>query len=307
MITYYYKGVKYTKLQKLKKHCTGVWVNVVDPTVDELAKINTELGVDQSLLNDALDPNEVPRLEREGSATYIFMQAPHREMDGKISMVPLLFIIGETSFLTVSRVHVECIDEFIAKRNDFYTTQKTKLFILLFSALHREFHRHLIDINRKLRAISSQLERVKISHIEKFVEFDRVLNDFIAALVPSRSILENLLSGKHITLYANDEDLIEDLSFGSTQLLEMSRTAHKYVVNVRDASSMIMTHELNKAIRTLTALTIVLSIPTIIASFYGMNVDLPFGQFPLAFLLLVMVSIVAMGVFYAILMRNKWV
>ena len=118
--------------------------------------------------------------------------------------------------------------------------------------------------------------------------------------------MKNLLSHKLIRLFEEDRDLIEDLFLNNDQLIQLSKENLRSIVNIRDAYSTIMTHNTNRVIRFFTSVTVILTIPTIIASVYGMNVDLPFAGSPFAFLgVTIAIVIVSLGLIVMFLM-NDW-
>ncbi|RMD59430.1 magnesium transporter CorA family protein, partial [Candidatus Parcubacteria bacterium] len=125
-------------------------------------------------------------------------------------------------------------------------------------------------------------------------------------LIPTSTILQNLLKGGYFPLYEEDEELVEDLLLSTNQLIEMSKATLKYIVNIRDAYSTIMSHELNRVMKILTSLTIILTIPTMIASFYGMNVALPWATSPLAFVGIILFTLVVSVLLLVLFIKNRW-
>ncbi|NCU42595.1 MAG: hypothetical protein EOM19_07865 [Candidatus Moranbacteria bacterium] len=119
--------------------------------------------------------------------------------------------------------------------------------------------------------------------------------NFLSIFVPMKSILHRLFSEKNIHFDEEEKNIMEDLFLAIGQLIETSQSTHRHVVNIREASSVIMTHALNRSMRTLTILTIVLSIPMILGSLYGMNVNLPFDDASWIFLAIIETSFIAMG------------
>jgi len=153
----------------------------------------------------------------------------------------------------------------------------------IFSRINQVYNKFLTDISKNVRSVSVKLEKIENKDVIRFVNFEIILNDFLTALNPINNLLQDLLSGKFLKLYEKDKDLIEDLSLGTGQLIERCRADLKTIVNIRESYSTIITNNLNRVIKLLTALTIILTIPTIIASIYGMNVRLPLADNPLAF------------------------
>ena len=289
----------------LNKFKVGSWVYAENPSEEELKYLSKSFHLEKGLLKDALDPNEVPRMEVEKSTTYIFTRIPYSE-SGKVSTMPVLVALGKDFLITVSQGPLPLLEKFIKGEVDFYTTQKTKLFLQLFSEINASYNVFLNNINRRVRAMSIELEKISNKDIVQFVTFEGNINDFLGALVPTHTILKNILSGKFLKLYEKDEDLTEDLFLANGQFIESCRTILKTIVNVREAYSTIITNNLNRVIKLLTALTIILTVPTIIASFYGMNVRLPFADTPLAFFGILGVAVLISVFLLVIFIKNRW-
>lgn len=300
MIKIYHRAVK-NKLNELKEFKVGAWVDVTNPTEDEIQEVIKMLGVDASLLNDALDPYEVPRLEADGDVTYVFTRAPQVN-NREIVTVPVLVAIGKSFVLTFSRSECSFLNDIRSGKKLVHTTQKTKFFMQVFSSLNFAYSGVLLGVNKKIRTIKVRLEKINNKDIVQFVDFEYILNDFLSALLPTNSVLQKILDGKHIPLYEEDKDLVEDIFLSNGQLVETVRSTLRYVVNIRDAYSNIMTHDLNRVMKILTALTIILTIPTMIFSFYGMNVTLPHSSY---FGIMIFTLVISVFVFL-IFLKKRW-
>ncbi len=304
MINNYYRNLRDKHLQELEKYRIGSWIHVEAPTDDDLSYLVEKHNLDESLLKDATDEYEVPRMEVEDGVIYIFSRYPFRRND-QISTSPILFIIQEEHVVSVTKEKFPLLDTFL-KRNVFFTTQKTKLFLQLFALINTSYNSYLHTISRETRTSSYDLERISNRDIALFVRYERVLNDFHLALVRTNAVLNNLLSHNYLRLYEEDRDLIEDLFLNNDQLIQLSKENLKSIVNIRDAYSTIMTHNTNRVIRFFTSITVILTLPTIIASIYGMNVNLPYQQSPFAFLgIMIIITLISLGLVVMFLM-NDW-
>lgn len=306
MIKIYYKNIKENELKTLRQFRVGAWMYVEDATEAELQLLAEKFQLEHDLLKDVTDLYEAPRLEVEGNVLYIFTRFAHHD-EGHITTVPILFVVSQDFITTIAEYSIPQLEKFTAKKN-VYTTQKTKLFLQLFMHVNGLYNQYLNNINRQLRTINIQFESEKISNkdIIQFVSFENVLNDFLSALIPTSSILQNLLSGKYLRLYEEDKDLIEDLLLSNQQLTEMAKSNLRTIVNIREAYSTIMTNNLNQVVKLLTSLTILFTVPTMIASLYGMNVRLPFDQHPYAFFGILAVILTISFMLFLIFTRKRW-
>ena len=215
-------------------------------------------------------------------------------------------VITSSCLVTVSQRELPFKVVDISEKFDFTTTQKTKLFLQLLTEINSIYNQAINSINRKVRSYGIHLGRVTNEDIVQFVYFETILNDFLSNLIPMNQALGNLLSGKTMRLYDEDKDLIEDLVLASGQQIESARVNLKTIVNIRQAYTTIVTNNLNRVIRLLTALTIILTVPMIVASFYGMNVMLPGAGSPGAFFWIMGGTGLVMVVLLAIFIKNRW-
>ncbi len=124
------------------------------------------------------------------------------------------------------------------------------------------------------------------------------LNEFLSALQPTTAILRRLLLGRHIQLYEEDKDIVEDLLLNNEQSIEGCSSRIKSVVNIREAYATISSNNLNRSMRILTAATVLITLPNVVFGFYGMNVPLPFQEHPFVFVgIISLCSVIVLSVF----------
>jgi len=305
MITYYLKTIKEPVLKTVPEFQIGAWIYVESPTEKEIGGLAAQFSLNSALLTDAIDPFEAPRLEVEDKITYVYTRVPFSGKE-ETRTVPLLVAVGETFLLTVASNPLPFLNRFFDEKIAFHTTQKTKLFLQLFLYLARSYESFLTSINKEVRSASVNLEQVAEKDILRFVRFESTLNDFLAALVPTNTILQSLLGGKALHLYDEDEDLVEDLMLQNKQSIELAKATSQTIGNIRNTYSTIVTNNLNDVIRLLTALTIIFTIPTTIASFFGMNIRLPLENSPYAFWIIGGFAIIISLTLAVIFVRNRW-
>ncbi len=305
MITFYYRTLKESRLAVLPEFRVGAWVHAEAPTPEELDRLSQDLGLDRGLLTDALDPFEVPRVEHDEGVVYVFTRVPQTDGDEAVT-VPLLVAVGEQFVVTVSRRRLHLLEKIFSGKIDVYTTQKTKVLLQILFELMHAYQSSLTAINRRVRATSVSLSRVSSDDIRQFVVFEITLNDFLDALVPTGALLRNIGTGKFFGLVEDDRELMDDLVLATEQGIELCRASLKTITNIRGGYSAIVTNDLNRVIKLLTALTIVLMIPNLVASLYGMNVALPFAGNPGAFWILTfIIALVSAGVL-GLFVHNRW-
>ncbi|MFW6210323.1 MAG: magnesium transporter CorA family protein [Patescibacteria group bacterium] len=306
MLTTYFRTIKDDTLKSLSEWRSGVWIHAEMPTEIELQQLVSELGVDETILEDATDFFEVPRLERSDGVTYFFTRYPYEQSAEDAETAPLLIAVGESFVLTVSQYPVPQFEPFTSGTRVVHTTQKTKLFIQLMQVLTSSYERQLIRLRRAVHKDRAKLRKIGNREIVRFVEYEHKLNDMIAAVLPTNTALQQVLGGGYIQIYDDDRELVEDLRIDNAQVVDSARTLLKTIQNVRSAAEAILANNLNNRIKTLTVLTVLLTVPTIVSSLFGMNVALPLEGTPYAFLYIVLfVSlVVALMVWY--FKRHEW-
>lgn len=304
MIKYLFSDQDAVEPKILPSRQNGCWIYAKNLSESEIEHLENEVGVEAGHLRDALDQYEVPRLEIEDSGVYIFSRVPMKEQ-GLITTTPFLVILGRQFIMTLSEDGVPAIDRFTGSAS-IKTTQKLDLFILIIKEVNAVYYKHLTEINRKVRKIRASIERIGSKEIIQFVDYEQVLHDFISALIPMSVNLKTILTQKVFKLEEESEESIEDLLLSSEQLLETAKGTLKTIINIREAYSVIMSQDLNRVMKILTAMTIIVTVPTMISSFYGMNIDLPLMHSPLAFVMIMVLATLSVFFLVLIFKKNHW-
>lgn len=281
-----FKSLKGDSIKTLDDFKPGCWINIIDPTQTELEKLCVDLKLDIATVKDALDPHEVPRIERENENDYIFVRTPIQVSD-QITTSVLLIIITPDYLVTVAKEPLEVTDQFKKNHPEISTTQKTKLFVTLLLDINSAYLHMINDMRKKVRFFTSDLQKITNRDNSQLVDYQSIFNDFLSSLEPLSITLNQLLSGKYLRLFSADQHLIEDLQIGTNQLVLICRSNIKAITNIREAYTSITSNNLNQTVKLLTAVTLILTIPTAIASFFGMNVSLPLATHPMAFIFIV--------------------
>lgn len=305
MITTYQRTLKQKIFKTVEEPRRGCWVAVEDPTPEELDLLTDTYNLERGHLTDALDPDEVPRSETEGSDVYIFTRVPVQTAAGYIT-VPLLFIITPTVFFTVSKERFSFFETLIKKPKHIYTTQRVPFLIACFFEIISSYNTSITSINRKLYKIRTKLDRIGTKQIIDFISYEEQMNDFLNSITRTNLILRTLLNGKALPLLGQDKELVEDLFLSTEQIITSAKNTLLTIRNTRDAHTTLLTHDLNQVIKLFTSLTVILTVPTIISSFYGMNVPLPFQDSPLSFIGIVASTVVLIAGLLYIFAKRHW-
>lgn len=267
----------------------GTWVRSDKPNETERQAL-VALGIDEDILLDTLDPHEVPRVETVDGWTYFITRLPDTDDEFNDFTTPILFAIGSQHIVTVSRDSLGRLWQPFIDRTNAPTTQKTKFFILMMEAIVRQYQTRVAKINREMRAATNDVRNLRARDIAVLAEYERKLNDYLDALQPTNTSIEKLLGGRLLTLYEDDHDLVEDLSIDLEQLMSRCKSLLRTITNVRDSYRAVIDTKLNETVRILTVITLALTIPTMMAGLYGMNVELPGEHWPHMFWVVIGIS-----------------
>ena len=310
MIRYFYRNNKsidraLEELQELKK---GAWIYVENPSEDEITQLVSQYNLDEGHLHDALDADEVPRFEVEDKQNYVFTRFVYSDDKLQIDTMPLLIIMSDNLFITVCSKKLPQVEKMISGRFDVVTNQRTKLLLQLLNLVIDGYDVQLAAVGRQIKATRTRLRRETIRNQDfiDFVAIEDQLDDFLSSLAPTNAILRRLLTGKHLKLYEEDEDLLEDLLLNNEQSIESCRGSLKTIVNIREAHSTIMGNNLNRVIRQLTVLTVLMEVPAAISGIYGMNVGLPFQETRWAFSFVVLLIFFVSVSLLLLFRRQRW-
>ena len=270
----------------------GSWVRCEKPNDVEKKQL-LSLGIDEDILVDALDPHEVPRVELEDGWTYFITRLPDTNDQFNDFTTPILFALGQEQLITVSRDNLGRLWQPFIDRTLASTTQRTKFFMLMMDAVARQYQNQVASINRQMRATTSDVQNLTSKDITTFTNYERKLNDYLDALDPTNTALQKILSGRVLQLFEDDRDVVEDLSIDIEQVISRCRSLLRTITNVRDSYRAVMDTRLNETIRILTVITVALTIPTMVAGLFGMNVEIPGDDNPLMFWEILGVTVVA--------------
>ncbi len=283
-----YKSMETGPLRELtlKTLEKGAWINIVNPTPYELKVVSNLTEVDPDFLRSALDDEERSHTDVEEDSVMILTNVPvYRGVDS-YDALPLAIIVTAEYVITVCLEETPVITEFNERTSRLFRTFKRTRF--LFQILYKSatyFLQYLRQISKLSDEIEDQLRHdMKNSEILRLLELQKGLTYFNAAIRSNGAVLDKLLrmrTNKQITpllkAYEEDEDLLEDVIIENNQAKEMVEMYSKILARLADTFSSIISNNQNLVMKFLAAMTIILAIPTVVSSFFGMNVPVPFA------------------------------
>lgn len=281
-----------TRIEKIEKGC---WINLAAPTEEELTYLEKNLNILPNFLRDPLDEEEKPRIDVEDNQTLLIVDIPYvyeDEKNLKFETIPLGILIMDEYVITICNRELTLIDSFKNKKvKDFFTFKKTRFTLQLLFIIAKDFLRYLRHIDKKTDDLEKTLHKsMRNRELFKLLELEKSLVFFTTSLKSNDVVMEKLLRGKYLKLYEEDQDLLEDVIIENKQAIEMANIYSSILSSMMEAFSSVISNNLNMVMKFLTSVTIVMAIPTMIASFFGMNVPVPWQHNSLGFVYTLSIS-----------------
>ncbi len=296
-----------SSIREVEEYEDGVWINLINPTEEEIYMASRFAEAELVFIKAALDDEETSRIETEDEQTLIIVDVPmaEKEEDGTVvfSTLPLGVVMTKKGIITVALKETSVISDFkngIIRGVD--TMQKTRFLLLLMLRAANRYLFHLRQIEKASDRSEDELYKSQRNQeIMQLLNLEKSLVYFSASLKSSEATLEKLLRGRIIKLYDEDQELLEDVIIEFKQAIEMADIYTHTLNSTMDAYASIISNNMNQIMKVLTLMTIFMTIPTIIFSYYGMNVtNLPIANsvFP------IVVSGIAIGLIWLFLKKR---
>ncbi len=282
-------GDELQELQELDEMTEGCWVALTKPNHEEIQRISQGTGIDVDDLRAPLDDEERSRIEHEGDYVVVLVDIPSLDEKDRYVTIPLGIYMTKKMIVTVCLEETPVLKAFMNNRvKEFFTFKRTRF---VFQILYRNatsYLRYLRIIDRKSEQIEEKLHiSQKNKELIELLELEKSLVYFTTSLRSNETVLEKLLRTEKVKKYPEDEELLEDVIVENKQAIEMANIYSGILSGTMDAFASVISNNLNVVMKFLSTVTIVLSIPTMIASFYGMNFDhIPLGHNPLGFFII---------------------
>ncbi len=269
-----------TRIQNFEK---GSWVSLIYPNEEEITRVAEALHVEEDFLRAALDEEETSRIDVEDDQTLIIVDVPVEEKKDALLYytLPMGIIVTEENIITVCLKETPVIREFqdgLVK--NIRTSQKTNFILHLLLRLSGRYLQCLKQIDKLSTYMQLQLYKSQRNkELIQLLDLEKSLVYFNTSLKANEVTLEKILRGRIVTLYEEDQDLLEDVLIEVRQAIEMANIYSSILSGMMDAYASVISNNLNVIMKILTSLTILITIPNIVFGFYGMNVaGLPFSD-----------------------------
>jgi magnesium transporter len=305
MIEYFFKTAKEENFISLTAPKEGCWIHVEEASSADLDEICRLTGLEITDVQDSLDRYEIPRIEKIVHHTLIYTRHPV-ELDVAVGLYTSTFTMILTThyFITISPQKSPLVRNFVGKKGKFSTLQRSKLMINLLLRITQDFTSQIRKVRHNVLNQEKEMASVESDDIATLTQQEEILNQYLSALEPTRGVLEAITSGRYTSLYEKDQEQLEDLLNAVKQSETLCSIAVKTIRSLRDSYNILFTNNLHKTIKLLTSLTIIFNIPTMIASIYGMNIEVPLMRHAHAFGYILSL-ITGLSAFALIIFRRK--
>jgi len=298
----------FISIDGIEKNC---WVNVSNPSPDELTKLSEDLTVPLDFLTDSLDVDERSRVETEDDTTLIILRIPKFDKNNlgvPFTTLPLGIVLTKDITITICLWDInEVLDLFKGKIKNLPTGNRRRFILHLFHRTAFFYLKYLKEINKKSNEVETELHRsMKNEELIKLLDIEKSLVFFTTSLRSNELMMERLSKIRTLELNEDDKDLLDDIIVDNKQAIEMANIYSNILSGMMDAFASVISNNLTIVMKFLTSVTIILMLPTLVASIYGMNVELPFQHLPHAFFITIGLSFCLSSVGVLIFLKNRW-
>jgi len=306
MITYYKNNA--TGIASAATHADSIWISAVNPTLSEKTYLLDELKLPEAFYNDIEDIDERPRIEFEDGWCLIVVRIPFKNDDLKLpyTTAPLGIIFNDSMCISLCFVENELIEDFViySQRKNINVDDNFSLVFRMLLSSSIWFQKYLKQINQGIKLAENNLERsVRNEDLQALFRMEKCLEYFITSLKGNELLFYRI---KNLKNYKEtfDPEMVEDVEIEMKQAQDTTNIYSNILTGMMDAYASVISNNLNVVMKRLTSISIILMIPTLVASLYGMNVPNSLQDNPYGFAIILCVSLL-FSVIGVILFRKK--
>lgn len=299
-------------LRETDRISNGCWVQLIAPTDSEMQEVSRELEIPLEFLKDPLDEEERSRIEKDGENILIIVNVPLVSIDEKgmpiYDTIPLGMIIAKNCFVTICLKDNPIFHTFSeGKVKNFFTYKRTRFAFQILYSMSTSYLRFLKQISKKTDTIEKELHQsMKNKELFSLLNLQKSLVYFTTSLKSNNIVMQKMLKSNYLKMYEDDQELLEDVIIENQQAIEMAETHTSILSGMMDAFASIISNNVNIVMKFLTSFTIILSLPTMVASFYGMNVSIPFQDYRYSFFIALTIAFILSSITAFIFWRKRF-
>jgi magnesium transporter len=307
----YFKNVEF-KTIAIDRPEDGSWVNVLPPLKqEEFSELSRTLEIPIDFLTDSLDIDERSRYEIDDNVKLIVIKTPtennsFNESDAYYITIPICIILTHNQIVTVNSFENEAIKKFLNTFQNRSPDKKSMMVLKIFEKVVTNFQEYLKEINQRRNLLEQKLyDANRNVELLELVRIQKSLVYFVTALRSNELLMMKLSRTNFLQLNEEETEFLDDLIVETSQALEMANTYTNILSSTLDAFASIISNNLNNVLKRLTSVTIVLSLPALVTSIYGMNVPIPGQNLPHSFYVPIIISLILSVLISAFFMKKK--
>ena len=286
---------------------TDAWIYGRNVTVAETEKQSQQYGLDDSIVSDIHDKHELPRIEYGGGTMYMFIRTAEQNSIGEVKTAPLLVVTTGKQFLTLSPASYLQPEDIIPNLDQRKTADGSVLLLLTLNALLISYERFIRQTAQSIDDIGHRLRSHEVENKDflKFITIDENLNTYQTNLTATQAVLERLKDNRHNMFGVRQLEVVDDMILHIRQMLVSVASSDQSVSSMRSTYTTIANNNLNQRIKTLTVLTILITLPNVIFGMYGMNVALPYMEQSWVYPVIIVFTVLLVALVYVLVRRKK--
>lgn len=307
----YFKNIE-QQITEIDKPEKGSWVNVLPPLKqEEFSELSDTLEIPIDFLTDSLDIDERSRFEEDDNVKLIVIKTPtennsFNDSDAYYITIPICIILTHNQIVTVNSFENPAIKKFLNTFQNRHADRKNMMVLKVFEKIVQNFMEHLKEINQRRNIFEQKLyDSSKNEHLFELMRIQKSLVYFVTALRSNEMLMMKLERTNFLALTEDEKEILNDLIVDNSQALEMANIYTNILSSTLDAFASIIANNQNEVLKRLSVITIVLTVPVLVASIYGMNVPIPYQHSNLAFYMPVGLSLIISLVVGWFFLRKK--
>lgn len=307
-----FKNIYNTSVE-IEKPKDAVWVNLIPPFKDEEFKgLSETLNIPIEFLRDSLDIDERPRYEIEDDVRFIVIKTPaennsFNDSDAFYITIPICIILTSSQIITVNSFDNDAIKKFLGSFQKRNLEKRNMMVLKIFEKVVQNFMDFLKEINNRRNTYEQKLyDSNRNEELLNLMRIQKSLLYFVTALRSNELLMIKLERTNFLSLNEDEREILNDLIVETSQALEMANIYNNILSSTLDAFASIISNNLNNVMKRLTSITIILSLPLLVTSIYGMNVAIPYANTAHAFYIPVALSVVVSVIIAWYFMKKKW-
>lgn len=308
----YFKNINNQTIA-IDKPENGIWVNLVPPLKEEeFHELSEVLEIPIEFLRDSLDIDERPRYEIEDNVKFVVIKTPaennsFNDSDAWYITIPICIILTHNHIVTVNSFDNGAIKKFLNTFEKRHPDKRSMMVLKIFEKVVQNFMEYLKEVNHKRNLYEQKLyDSNRNEELFNLMRIQKSLVYFVTALRSNELMMLKMERTNFLGLTEEEREFLNDLIVDTSQALEMANIYTNILSSTMDAFASIISNNLNNVMKRLTSITIVLMLPTLITSIYGMNVDIPYQHTLHAFYIPVILSLAVSIIIAWYFMKKKW-